>query len=127
MSLNGLNSNQSDIYDNKDIHSPNSELSNNFEILISELNESLKNPTEKEKISSILLDQEINNLNILSFGTPIPSEELIINENIDYIMNDSVFDNNSYSTSKNITFNYTKSDKMTPFSSVFQSFERLNL
>ena len=116
MSINGFFSFQSDNDESQEINSSNEECSDNFNIFAQELNESLKQIPQRIDASNNLIEPEQSNLKLLSMATPLFSEELLINEPIDYLMNDSAVEVISYETSKNITFNYTKSDQNTPFS-----------
>jgi hypothetical protein len=98
----------------------------NLEIIINNIDSSLQITSELDKSPNFLSDQDLGNLRVSSIASPLFTEEMIINENIDYLFNDS---NNTslLSFSKDISLNYTKSNVISDLSSVFQSFEGFNL
>ena len=128
MSIEGLNSNESLIKEHTETQLVEFENSNNLEMFIKILDDSLPNTPEDsrflKKCPNIL---DLNTSKSLLPASPLLTEELLINDNIDFLACESVLEDNSCPASKSITMNYTKSDIMTPYSSVFQSFENLDI
>ena len=66
-------------------------------------------------------EDSLNNSPLFSINSPLLTEELIINENIDFLMN------SSGSVSNNLSFTYSKSEIASGISSIFHSFEASNV
>lgn len=76
---------------------------------------------ESRTVKSVnYLDQDLSCSKIQSLNSPLLTEELIINENIDFLMSIS-------SSSSSISLNYTKTDLASRISSIFPSFEGSNV
>ena len=128
MSIEGLNSNESLIEVQSENPQVEFENSNNLEMFIKILDDSLANSPADNRLLRIYPNFFDLNVSKSPFAaSPILTEELLINENIDFLVCESVFEENSCPASKSITMNYTKSDVLTPYSSVFQSFGRLDI
>ena len=101
---------------------PEEEQSSKFEInLPIQECEGLSTPIRKTN----LLGFDLSDSKLLNIPSPLLTEEMLMNENIDFLMNTSN-NENSPVNSKSVSFNYSKSEPSVN-SSVFQSFERMNL
>ncbi|OMJ76004.1 hypothetical protein SteCoe_24717 [Stentor coeruleus] len=78
-------------------------------------------PLSKDTSPKLYKDSDISSSKFFSQNSPIPTEDLIINDNIDFLYIES------NSLSSNLTFNLTKTEIASNVSSVFPSFRGSNI
>lgn len=127
MSVKETISNESEIIDFKENQFADFEDSNNLQVIIHDLEKNLDSPEKKNFLRVLSNDYDLNSSKSPGFLSPILTEEMLINENIDFLMCENEEMENWEGGSASVSMNYTKSAVESPGSSIFQSFAELNL
>ena len=127
MSVKETISNESEIIDFKENQFADFEDSNNLQVIIHDLEKNLDSPEKKNFLRVLSNDYDLNSSKSPGFLSPILTEDLLIDENIDFLMCENEELENLGCESVSVSMNYTKSAVESPCSSIFQSFAELNL